>query len=182
LRPRDCDRVCPGRVYRRSGCGAASGSHRRGCGRSWSVTLSFKLTDKFVSQYTDREVHWGYTDAAGNSVGEITFLRTYSRIKEDVRKETCVDVCCRVIEGMFSIQKDYVKANRVPWNDAKAQRSAKDAFDRMFHFKWTPPGRGLWMMGTPLVNEQKNSAALQNCAFVSTGDMTADNPAEPFGF
>src|SRR5690606_12972899 len=82
----------------------------------------------------------------------------------------------------FSIQKDYVKANRLPWNDAKAQRSAKDAFDRMFHFKWTPPGRGLWMMGTPLVNEQKNSAALLNCAFVSTGDMAADNPAEPFGF
>src|SRR5690606_947900 len=97
-------------------------------------------------------------------------------------KETWVDVCRRVIEGMFSIQKDYVKANRLPWNDAKAQRTAKDAFDRMFHFKWTPPGRGLWMMGTPLVNEQKNSAALQNCAFVSTGDMTADNPAEPFGF
>src|SRR5690606_34322100 len=41
---------------------------------------------------------------------------------------------------------------------------------------------GLWMMGTPLVNEQKNSAALQNCAFVSTGDMASDNPAEPFGF
>ena len=146
------------------------------------MTLSFKLSDKFVSQYTDREVPWGYADAAGNSVGEITFLRTYSRIKEDGRKETWVDVCRRVIEGMFSIQKDYVKANRLPWNDAKAQRTAKDAFDRMFHFKWTPPGRGLWMMGTPLVNEQKNSAALQNCAFVSTGDMTADNPAEPFGF
>src|SRR5690606_40329813 len=67
------------------------------------------LSDKFVSQYTDREVPWGYTDAAGNSVGEITFLRTYSRIKEDGRKETWVDVCRRVIEGMFSIQKDYVK-------------------------------------------------------------------------
>src|SRR5690606_41440575 len=37
-------------------------------------------------------------------------------------------------------------------------------------------------MGTPLVNEHKNSAALQNCAFVSTGDMTKNNPAEPFAF
>src|SRR5690606_4698580 len=64
----------------------------------------------------------------------------------------------------------------------KAQRTAKGAFDRMFHSKWTPPGRGLWMMGTHLVNEQKNSAALQTCAFVSTGDMASDNSAEPFGF
>jgi adenosylcobalamin-dependent ribonucleoside-triphosphate reductase len=38
------------------------------------------------------------------------------------------------------------------------------------------------MMGTPLVNEQKNSAALQNCSFVSTDAMTKLNPAKPFAF
>jgi hypothetical protein len=38
------------------------------------------------------------------------------------------------------------------------------------------------MMGTPVVNEQKNSAALQNCAFVSTSEMTKLNPAKPFAF
>jgi adenosylcobalamin-dependent ribonucleoside-triphosphate reductase len=37
-------------------------------------------------------------------------------------------------------------------------------------------------MGTPLVNVQKNSAALQNCAFVSTTEMTKQNPAKPFAF
>jgi hypothetical protein len=37
-------------------------------------------------------------------------------------------------------------------------------------------------MGTPIVNVQKNSAALQNCAFVSTLEMTKNNPAKPFGF
>jgi adenosylcobalamin-dependent ribonucleoside-triphosphate reductase len=37
-------------------------------------------------------------------------------------------------------------------------------------------------MGTPLVNVQKNSAALQNCAFVSTLEMTKQNPAKPFAF
>ena len=55
-------------------------------------------------------------------------------------------------------------------------------FDRLFNLKWTPPGRGLWIMGTELVNVQRNSAALQNCAFVSTGEMSKDNPAEPFAF
>ena len=60
--------------------------------------------------------------------------------------------------------------------------SAKEAFDRLFNLKWTPPGRGLWVMGTPLVNQHKNSAALQNCAFVSTAEMTKQNPARPFAF
>ena len=121
-------------------------------------------------------------DAAGNSVGEITFIRTYSRLKEDGTKETWVDACERVINGMYSLQKDYAKQQRLPWSDTKAASSAKEAFDRMFNFKWTPPGRGLWMMGTPLVNVQKNSAALQNCSFVSTAEMTKLNPAKPFAF
>lgn len=144
--------------------------------------FSFKLSDDFISSYRDKKAPFGYADAAGNSVGEITFLRTYSRKKADGTKETWVDVCERVINGMYSLQKDHCKKNRLPWNGAKAQASAKEAFDRLFNLKWTPPGRGLWIMGTPLVNVHKNSAALQNCAFVSTSEMTKDNPAEPFAF
>jgi adenosylcobalamin-dependent ribonucleoside-triphosphate reductase len=37
-------------------------------------------------------------------------------------------------------------------------------------------------MGTDIVNKQRNSAALQNCAFVSTAEMTKANPARPFAF
>jgi adenosylcobalamin-dependent ribonucleoside-triphosphate reductase len=144
--------------------------------------FSFRLADDFVAGYNSKKIPWGYQDAAGNSVGEITFLRTYSRIKADGTKETWVDVCERVINGMYSIQKDHCKSQRLPWNDSKAQASAKEAFDRLFNLKWTPPGRGLWVMGTPLVNEQKNSAALQNCSFVSTDSMTKNNPAKPFVF
>ena len=144
--------------------------------------LCFKLSDDFVLSYKDKPVPWGYTDANGVSLGEITFLRTYSRIKEDGTKETWPEVCERVINGMYSIQKEWCKTNRLPWNEKKAQSSAKEAFDRMFNLKWTPPGRGLWVMGTKLVNEDKNSAALQNCSFVSTAEMTRHNPAKPFAF
>ena len=147
-----------------------------------SVAFSFKLSEEFISSYKDKPSPFGYKDAGGNSVGEITFLRTYSRKKEDGTKETWIDVCQRVIEGMYSIQKDHCKTNRLPWSDARGQASAKEAFDRLFNLKWTPPGRGLWVMGTPLVNEQKNSAALQNCAFVSTKEMTKLDPARPFAF
>ena len=144
--------------------------------------LSFRLTEDFLTGYKEKKVPWGYQDAAGNSVGEITFLRTYSRLKEDGTKETWTDVCERVINGMYSLQKDHAKMNRLPWSDAKAASSAKEAFERLWNLKWTPPGRGLWVMGTPIVNEQRNSAALQNCAFVSTTSMTKLDPAKPFAF
>jgi ribonucleoside-triphosphate reductase len=147
-----------------------------------TMALSFHLAEDFLKDYRAKQVPWGYKDAAGNSVGEITFLRTYSRLKADGTKETWTDVCQRVIEGMYSLQKDHAKTNRLPWNDAKAQSSAKEAFDRLFNLKWTPPGRGLWVMGTSLVNEQRNSAALQNCSFVSTASMTKLDPAKPFAF
>ena len=144
--------------------------------------FSFELAKDFVETYKGKTPPFGYRDAAGNSVGEITFLRTYSRLKPNGHKETWVDVCERVINGMYSLQKDHAKSQRLPWSDAKAAASAKEAFDRLFTLKWTPPGRGLWVMGTPLVNEQRNSAALQNCAFVSTSSMTKTDPAKPFAF
>lgn len=147
-----------------------------------SINFSFKLSEDFVGSYKDKKAPFGYRDAAGNSVGEITFLRTYSRLKEDGTKETWADVCERVINGMYSIQKDHAKTQRLPWSDTRAAASAKEAFDRLFNLKWTPPGRGLWVMGTNIVNVQRNSAALQNCAFVSTKEMTKNDPAKPFAF
>jgi adenosylcobalamin-dependent ribonucleoside-triphosphate reductase len=146
------------------------------------INFSFQLATEFVAGYKDKKPPFGYADVAGNSVGEITFLRTYSRKKEDGTKETWAEVCERVINGMYSLQKDWAKSSRLPWSDAKAAASAKEAYDRLFNLKWTPPGRGLWVMGTDIVNTQKNSAALQNCAFVSTNEMTKNNPAKPFGF
>jgi len=146
------------------------------------LSFSFRLSEDFIAGYKGKKAPFGYTDAAGNSVGEITFLRTYSRLKDDGTKETWVDVCERVINGMYSIQKDHCKSQRLPWNDSRAQASAKEAFERLFELKWTPPGRGLWVMGTPIVNVQRNSAALQNCAFVSTNEMTKNNPGKPFAF
>jgi len=144
--------------------------------------FSFRLNEEFVNNYSTKQVPWGFKDVGGNALGEITFIRTYSRMKEDGTKERWHEVCKRVIEGMYSIQKDHAKQSRLPWNDRKAQASAQEAFDRMFNLKWTPPGRGMWMMGTPLVMEKKNSAALQNCAFVSTRDIDRNDPGELFGW
>jgi ribonucleoside-triphosphate reductase len=144
--------------------------------------LSFKLADSFIEEYKDTEPEWGFRDAGGNSLGEITFIRTYSRAKEDGSKERWWEACRRVIEGMYSIQKDYAKQNVLPWNDHKAQKSAQEAYDLMFRMRWSPPGRGIFSMGTYVVNGRKDSTPLQNCAFISTYDMTKNDPSSPFTF
>jgi len=104
-----------------------------------AIAFSFRLSEDFVSSFKNKTAPFGYRDAGGNSVGEITFLRTYSRKKEDGTKETWAEVCERVTNGTYSLQKDYAKQQRLPWSDAKAQSSAKEFFERLFDLKWTPP-------------------------------------------
>ena len=147
-----------------------------------SDVFSFRFSDDFVNKYIEIEPPFGFKDAGGNSLGEITFVRTYSRIKDDGTKERWYEVCKRVIEGMYSVQKNHAKENRLPWNDYKAQKSAQEAYDRMFNLKWTPPGRGLWAFGTPMTMEKKNSASLQNCAMVSTRDIDRNDPGSLFAW
>jgi len=144
--------------------------------------FSFKLSSDFIESYQKLKAPFGFKDAASNSLGEITFIRTYSRMKEDGTKERWYEVCKRVIEGMYSVQKNHAKENRLPWNDYKAQKSAQEAYERMFNLKWTPPGRGLWAFGTPMTMEKRNSSALQNCAMVSTRDLDRNDPGALFAW
>jgi ribonucleoside-triphosphate reductase len=128
----------------------------------------FKLSDTFIEQYSAREVPWG-------PLGYVTFKRTYARRLSEfddtaTGSEEWFQTCRRVIEGMFDMQKQHVYKLGLEWNDNKAQKTAKDAYDRLFTLKWTPPGRGLWMMGTKFVNE-RTAAGLFNCAFRSTKEI-----------
>ena len=147
-----------------------------------SEVFSFRLSEDFVNKYNNAPAPFGFSDAGSNSLGEITFIRTYSRMKEDGTKERWHEVCRRVIEGMYSVQKNHAKDNRLPWNDNKAQKSAQEAFQRMFELKWTPPGRGLWAFGTPMTMEKRNSSSLQNCAMVSTRDLDRNDPGALFAW
>jgi len=128
----------------------------------------FRLSDTFVEPYKKAEVPWG-------PLGYVTFKRTYSRRlnefdPDENGSEEWWQTCRRVIEGMFNMQKQHVFSLGLDWNDTKAQKTAKDAFDRLFNLKWTPPGRGLWMMGTKFI-EERTAAGLFNCAFRSTKDL-----------
>ena len=128
----------------------------------------FKLSEQFISPYKEAEVPWG-------PVGYVTFKRTYARRLSEfeegaVGTEEWWQTCRRVIEGIFDIQKRHAFWIGIEWNDAKAQKTSKEAYDRLFNLKWTPPGRGLWMMGTKFIYE-RTGAGLFNCAFRSTRDI-----------
>jgi adenosylcobalamin-dependent ribonucleoside-triphosphate reductase len=127
----------------------------------------FALSNKYLETFKEKPVPWG-------PVVYVTFKRTYARRLDDdnpsAGTEEWWQTCKRVIEGMFNMQKKHCYENNLPWDDAKAQRTAKIAYERLFDLKWTPPGRGLWMMGTPFV-EERTQAGLFNCGFASTKDI-----------
>ena len=59
-----------------------------------------------------------------------------------------------MIEGVFSVQKVHYLSNGLAWSEHKARAFAHEAYQRMWKFKWTPPGRGLWIMGTRFMYER----------------------------
>lgn len=136
----------------------------------------FRLDKEFVASYKDRDAPFGF-----NGLGELVYLRTYSRVKEDGNKEAWYETVERVVNGTYNMQRVWVQGNDLGWKPAKAQRSAQEMYERIFTLKFSPPGRGLWAMGSPLTEKKKLYATLNNCAFVSTKDM-AKEPSKPFTF
>jgi adenosylcobalamin-dependent ribonucleoside-triphosphate reductase len=131
--------------------------------------LSFKIPEEYLSKYKRQQVPWGF-----GTLSELVFLRTYSRVKDDGGKERWWEVVRRVVEGMLDIQKKHSAMYNLRWDDTKALRTAMEAYDTLFNLLWSPAGRGLWAMGTDLVNDKWDSSALYNCFFVSTKDIRED--------
>lgn len=137
---------------------------------------NFKLSKRFVDKYKSRKPNFGF-----NGLGEIVYLRTYSRTKQDGTNEKWYETVERVVNGTYTMQKTHVLEQGLPWNEHKAQRSAEEMYDRMFTMKFLPPGRGLWAMGSSITEERHLYAALNNCAFVSTDNLKEDY-SKPFTF
>lgn len=115
-------------------------------------------------------------------VAMAVYQRTYSRLLPDgVTKEKWYQTVARVVNGTYRMQQHQVRAMGLEWKIDKAQRSAKEMFICIFNGKFTPPGRGLWAMGSPITEYKKLYAALTNCAFVSTAYMDK-HPFFPFLF
>ena len=134
---------------------------------------SFTLSENFISRFKDQQPQWG-------PLGYVTYKRTYARRLDNGETEEFWQTLERVVEGCYSVQREHCRNLGLPWNGHKAQKSAQRMFELMWEMKFLPPGRGLWMMGTSFV-EEHGSAALNNCAFVSTRDLKTSFSA-PFVF
>lgn len=132
-----------------------------------SNEFKFRLKKDFVNTYKDKKPPFGF-----DGLGELVFYRTYSRVKPDGSNEAWYEVVERVVNETYSLQKRHALKTSRPWSDDKAESSAEEMFDRMFHMKFLPPGRGLWAMGSPVTAEREIYMALQNCAFISTKDIS----------
>jgi ribonucleoside-triphosphate reductase len=111
------------------------------------------ISDEFFGTYANKQVPWGF-----NGMGEIVFLRTYSRTKENGGIETWPETIRRVIDGAIEIGTELT--------EDEAQR----LFDHMFHLRCSVSGRALWQLGTPLVRKF-NAASLNNCYFTNISSI-----------
>lgn len=131
----------------------------------------FKLSQAFFNNYKDQTPDFG-------PLGQLVYVRSYSRVMDNGEQERFPDTCKRVVEGVFQIQQRHCKTFGLPWDGRKAQSSAQEMFRRMFSFRFLPPGRGLWALGSDFM-WNKTSACLFNCAFRSTKDIDL-NFSAPF--
>jgi ribonucleoside-triphosphate reductase len=107
------------------------------------------LSPEFVASYATKQAPWGF-----NGMGEIVFLRTYSRKKDNGDNETWAETLARVINGAHDIGVELTS------------EEAEKLFDHCFNLRCSFSGRSLWQLGTPLV--QKFSAtSLNNCYFTN---------------
>jgi ribonucleotide reductase alpha subunit len=107
------------------------------------------IEDSFVKDYLTQKSPWGF-----NGMGEIVFLRTYSRKKNDGTTEVWPETIQRVVNGAIAIG--------VPYTQDEAER----LFDHMFNLRCSMSGRALWQLGTPMV-EKFGGASLNNCYFTN---------------
>lgn len=128
------------------------------------VNEFFTLNLDAASRLQSLKPDFGY-----NGYGELVFFRTYSRIKHNGGQENWADVVTRVINGCFSIRKDFYLRNYIKWDEDYWQTYATRMAISLFNMYWLPGGRGLWAMGTPFIYE-RGSMALQNCGATVLGD------------
>ena len=129
----------------------------------------FVRPDKFTSP-----PKWGFSSGP-NSLGELVYRRTYRR--DD---ETWADTVSRCVNGTFDILQNHCSRYNLPFDIGHATKEANEMANLIYNFKFTPPGRGLWIHGTPIL-DKVGSMPLMNCAFVSTANLAQDKD-KPFRF
>lgn len=143
---------------------------------SLNEDTTFSLPKYIVEKYKQLDEPFGF-----NGLGSFVYKRTYSRVKPDGCNECWAETVERVVNGTYSMQKAHVIGKGLGWDEEKATKSAIEMYDCIFNMRFTPPGRGLWAMGSKITEDKGIFAALNNCSFVSTKDVKNEK-SKPFRF
>jgi len=120
-------------------------------------SVPFVLDEKSVAEYEN------YNPFANNVVGYIAFQRSYARSLPNGKKENWYQVCYRVVNACYNVQKDHIERNNLGWDSIKATESAKEMFVRMVTMKFLCAGRGLFAFGSKAITERRLFESLFNC-------------------
>ena len=139
----------------------------------WSG-LSFRFSDSDKIRINSELAN---VNKSVNAIADFTFERTYLRNIFDnsgkpIRKETKEDNFTRVVCGAFSLLSDRLRRNGTYYSyENKIHEYAVNMYVSMWKRRITPPGRGLWAMGTELVNKYLMGMPLVNCTFITSDNI-----------
>ena len=80
----------------------------------------FTLSENFINKYKRRKAPFGF-----NGLGELVYMRTYSRIKENGKNERWWETVQRVVEGTYTMQMNWIESHQLGGIRGKLKRVLK---------------------------------------------------------
>ena len=71
------------------------------------MNKKFLLSENFINKFKRKKPPFGF-----NGLGELVYMRTYSRIKENGKNERWWETVQRVVEGTYSMQKNWIESHQ----------------------------------------------------------------------
>ena len=93
------------------------------------------MDPQFIAKYAKLRPPFGF-----NGLGELVYLRTYSR-NIGGRKEQWHETVERVVRGTFQMQADWLHSTGLPCDQPQMDElrvHSEDMYDRIFHMKMLP--------------------------------------------
>lgn len=87
------------------------------------------LSEAFLEPYKTRKVKWGFPSGP-NSLGEVTYRRTYARILEEGGQEEWWQNCRRWVSGTFDLLASHCHQYNLPFDLDVARRDAEEMYER----------------------------------------------------
>lgn len=110
-------------------------------------------------------------------MADFVLTRTYARNIYDANgdalgKESKDDIFMRVTLGTFSLLEEHLRMNHdyIKYKDI-IPKLVKQFYSALWNKYITPPGRGLWVMGTDMINVHRLGFSLYNCTFITSGNI-----------